>query len=582
MKLSRFPLFTTKETPADAEIASHQLMLRAGMIRKLAAGLYTWTPLGLRVLRKVEAIVREEMNAAGALEILMPAVQPAELWQESGRWDAMGPELQRLQDRHERAFCLGPTHEEVVTDLVRRDYVSYKQLPVNFYQIQTKFRDETRPRFGVMRAREFIMKDAYSFHLDVDDLAREYANMRAAYTRIFERLGLSFRIVAADSGAIGGRVSEEFHVLAHSGEDALAVSDSSDYAANVEAAELPAPTGDRAAPGATMETVATPGITTIDALAEYLGVPASTTAKAVVVDGEEGAPVLLVLRGDHRLNEVKAEKLEGVATPLQFASEAVIREHFGAGPGSLGPVGVKLRVIADQALKNAADWITGANHDGEHLTGVNWGRDLPEPEWADIREAEAGDPSPDGQGKLQILRGIEVGHIFQLGQKYSEALKLTVLGENGKPVTPQMGCYGIGVSRIVGAAIEQGNDDSGIRWPDAIAPFQLVIIPIKADKSDAVREAMNTLYQQCLDAGIDVALDDRGLRPGPMFADAELIGVPHRVVIGDRGLANGTVEYKHRADKENRDVALDINEILKLVGEKRSSKWSQSNSESND
>lgn len=574
VRLSRFPLFTTKETPADAEIVSHQLMLRAGMIRKLAAGLYSWTPLGLRVLRKVEAIVREEMNAAGALEVLMPAVQPAELWQESGRWDVMGDLMLRLQDRHERRFCFGPTHEEVVTDLVRRDYASYKQLPVNLYQIQTKFRDEIRPRFGVMRAREFIMKDAYSFHLDAADLDREYQNMRAAYTRIFERLGLSFRIVAADSGAIGGRLSEEFHVLANSGEDALAVSDGSEYAANVEAAELPAPSMPRPAPTAELQGIDTPGIQTIEALCERLNIPAETTAKAVVVDGDENEPVLLLLRGDHRLNEIKAEKLPGVVSPLRFTGEERIRARFGAGPGSLGPVGATVRVVADHALQASADWVTGANQDGRHLTGVNWGRDLPEPEWADLREAVAGDPSPDGQGRLQILRGIEVGHIFQLGNKYSQALGLSVLGENGKPVTPEMGCYGIGVSRIVGAAIEQGHDDAGIRWPQALAPFELVIIPIKADKSQAVREACETLYTQCRERGIDVALDDRGLRPGPMFADAELIGVPHRIVIGDRGLEAGTVEYRHRADNENSDIPLDIDAIVRLIGEKRDAAWS--------
>ncbi len=570
MRLSRFSLHTTKETPADAEIVSHQLMLRAGMIRRLAAGLYTWTPLGLRVLRRVEAIVREEMDAAGALELLMPAVQPAELWQESGRWDAMGPLMLRMFDRHEREYCFGPTHEEVITDLVRRDVRSYRQLPVNLYQIQTKFRDEIRPRFGVMRAREFLMKDAYSFHMDADDLQREYDNMRAAYCRIFERLGLEYRVVAADPGDIGGSKSEEFHVLASSGEDELAVSDSGSFAANVEAAALPAPGVERPAPRAEQATVDTPGITTIDGLCQALSVPAERTMKSVVVDGADGDPVLLLLRGDHQLNPIKAERLDAVAAPLAFADEAVIRRHFGAGPGSLGPVGAKLRIIADHGVAALADFVTGANEDGKHLTGVNWGRDLPEPEFADLRNAMAGDPSPDGQGTLTLVRGIEVGHIFQLGRKYSESMQLTVLDEDGRDITPEMGCYGIGVSRIVGGAIEQCHDDNGIIWPEAIAPFTLLICPIKADKSQRVRDAAEALYDACRDAGVNVALDDRGLRPGPMFADADLIGVPHRIVVGERGLDAGTLEYKARSADNSSEISHDIDAVLDAIGHPRS------------
>ncbi|MDT0635346.1 proline--tRNA ligase [Spectribacter hydrogenoxidans] len=569
MRLSRFSLHTTKETPADAEIVSHQLMLRAGMIRRLAAGLYTWTPLGLRVLRRVEAIVREEMNAAGALELLMPAVQPAELWQESGRWDAMGPLMLRMQDRHEREYCFGPTHEEVITDLVRRDVRSYRQLPINLYQIQTKFRDEIRPRFGVMRAREFLMKDAYSFHMDAADLQREYDNMRAAYCRIFERLGLEYRVVAADPGDIGGSKSEEFHVLANSGEDELAVSDTGSYAANVEAAALPAPAVERPAPQSERAVVDTPGITTIDGLCQALSIPAEKTMKSVVVDGADGDPVLLLLRGDHQLNPIKAERLPAVAAPLAFADEAVIRRHFGAGPGSLGPVGADVRVIADHGVAALADFVTGANEDGRHLTGVNWGRDLPEPEFADLRNAMAGDPSPDGQGTLTLVRGIEVGHIFQLGRKYSESMQLKVLDEDGRDITPEMGCYGIGVSRIVGGAIEQCHDDNGILWPDAIAPFTLLICPIKADKSQRVRDAAGALYEACRSAGVNVALDDRGLRPGPMFADADLIGVPHRIVVGERGLDAGTLEYKARSADNATEIPHDMDAVLKAIGHAR-------------
>ena len=565
MRLSAFALSTTKETPADAEIVSHQLMLRAGMIRKLGAGLYTWTPLGIRVLRKVENIVREEMDAAGALEVLMPAVQPAELWQQSGRWDAMGDLMLRMTDRAERQYCFGPTHEEVITDYAKRDISSYKQLPVNFYQIQTKFRDEIRPRFGLMRAREFIMKDAYSFHMDDADLDREYHVMRAAYARILDRIGLDYRVVAADSGAIGGAKSEEFHVLAQTGEDELAVAENGRYAANVEAALTMASETPRPAPGGELRKVDTPGVATIADLCAALDLPAETTAKAIVVMGEDDKPVLLVLRGDHSLNEIKAEGIDGIATPLQFAEESVIREHFGAGPGSLGPVNVNVRVIADYAVQNAAGMAVGANYDGAHFVNFNWGRDAIEPEFADLRNVVAGDPSPDGS-PLSILRGIEVGHVFQLGDKYSRALELSVLDENGKSITPQMGCYGFGVSRIVAAAIEQCFDDAGICWPTAIAPFELVIIPIKADKSAAVRKACDNLYAECRNAGIDVALDDRGLRPGPMFADAELIGIPHRVVISDRGLEAGTLEYKGRRDSDNSQIEYSLEALRQKLG----------------
>jgi len=550
MRLSAFALSTTKETPADAEIVSHQLMLRAGMIHKLGAGLYTWAPLGMRVLRKVEHIIREEMDAAGALEVLMPAIQPADLWRESGRWDVMGDLMLRMKDRAERDYCFGPTHEEVITDYARHVLASYKQLPVNYYQIQTKFRDEIRPRFGLMRAREFIMKDAYSFHMDSTDLAREYHVMRDAYTAILDRMGLDYRLVAADSGAIGGAKSEEFHVLAHSGEDELAVSEDGRYAANVEAAITIPSAQPRPAPSGELRKVDTPGVATIADLCQSLDLPAASTAKAIIIMGDDDKPVLMVLRGDHTLNDIKAEAIEGIAQPLRFAEEALIREHFGAGPGSLGPVNVNVRVIADYAVKNAADMAVGANYDGAHFVNFNWGRDAVEPEFADLRDVLAGDPSPDGS-PLSILRGIEVGHVFQLGDKYSRALDLTVLDANGKAVTPQMGCYGFGVSRIVAAAIEQCHDDAGICWPTAIAPFELVIIPIKADKSAAVREACETLYAECRQAGIDVAYDDRGLRPGPMFADAELIGIPHRVVVSDRGIEAGTLEYKGRRDADN-------------------------------
>jgi prolyl-tRNA synthetase len=560
MRTSDFPLQTLKEVPADAEIASHRLMLRAGLIRKLAAGLYTWLPLGLRVLRKVETIVREEMDHAGALEVLMPAVQPAELWQESGRWEQYGPELLRLSDRHQREFCFGPTHEEIITDLARNELRSYRQLPVNFYQIQTKFRDEIRPRFGVMRAREFLMKDAYSFHLDQASLQQTYDQMHATYCRIFQRCGLDFRAVAADPGSIGGSGSHEFHVLADSGEDAIAFSTASDYAANVELAEAVTPSGPRPEASETMRTVDTPHAKTIAELVEQFGQPIERTVKTLVVAASEAVEadfVALLVRGDHELNEVKADKLREVQSPLRFATEAEIQGVFGASPGSLGPVNCPVPVIADRSVLQVADFCAGANVDGQHLFGINWGRDLPEPEVADIRNVVEGDPSPDGNGTLTIARGIEVGHIFQLGQKYSAAMNAAVLDENGRQVTITMGCYGIGVSRVVGAAIEQHNDEQGIVWPSAIAPFTLALIPMQMKKSQRVREAAGRLYADLLAAGIDVLFDDRDARPGVMFADMELIGIPHRVVIGERGLDNNEVEYRGRRDAGNRMLPLD-------------------------
>ena len=548
MRISRFPLHTVKETPADAEVISHQLMLRAGLIRKLAAGVYSWLPLGLRVLRRVEAVVREEMNRAGALELLMPAVQPAELWQESGRWQQYGPELLRIKDRHDRDFCFGPTHEEVITDLFRREIKSYKQLPINFYQIQTKFRDEIRPRFGVMRAREFLMKDAYSFHVDAASLQETYEVMYAAYTQIFSRLGLKFRAVLADTGSIGGAHSHEFHVLAESGEDAIAFSTSGDYAANVEMAEALAPAGERPTPTEALTRVHTPKVKTIAELCAFLQIPAEKTVKAVVVEGEDEQPVLLLVRGDHEVNAVKAAKLPQVKAPLAFASPDAIRTAFGASPGSLGAVGFAGVVIADRSVAKLADFVAGANQDDWHLTGVNFGRDCPEPLIADLRNVVAGDPSPDGQGSLDIARGIEVGHVFQLGRKYSAALNAAVLGEDGQPLIVAMGCYGIGVSRVVAAAIEQNHDERGIIWPAAMAPFQVAVLPIGAGRSAAVREAAEALYQALQTAGIEALLDDRDARPGVMFADMELIGIPHRLVISDRHLAAGQVEYRGRCD----------------------------------
>ncbi len=559
MRTSQFPLFTLKEDPADAEIASHRLMLRAGLIRKLASGLYTWLPWGLRVLHKVEAVVREEMNRSGAVELLMPSVQPAELWQESGRWEQYGPELLRFHDRHGRAFCYGPTHEEVITDLARHELRSYKQLPVNFYQIQTKFRDEVRPRFGVMRAREFVMKDAYSFHLDTDSLAETYQRMYDTYARIFTRLGLDFRAVQADTGAIGGHASHEFHVLADSGEDAIAFSDQSDYAANVELAEALPPEGPRPAPTQPMETVDTPGVHTIEAVADFLGIPVERCLKTLVVRGESDL-VALVLRGDHSLNELKAARLPGVRRPLELAGEEEIRQRLGVGVGSLGPVGLDLPVYVDHAAGRVADFCCGANVDGQHHVGVNWGRDLPEPETVDLRNVVEGDPSPDGRGRLKIVRGIEVGHIFQLGTKYSEAMGATVLDERGRAVTLTMGCYGIGVSRIVGAAIEQHHDERGIVWPEPIAPFQVAIAPIQWGKSERVRETAERLYRELSEAGVEVILDDRDLRPGVMFADLELVGIPHRITVGERALKRGVVEYQGRRD--TRATEWTVDEVL--------------------
>jgi len=554
MRLSQFPLSTLKETPADAEIISHQLMMRAGMLRKQAAGLYSWLPLGLRVLRKVEAIVREEMDRAGALELLMPAVQPAELWMESGRWEQYGPELLRFNDRHQRGFCLGPTHEEVITDIARREIRSYKQLPVNYYQVQTKFRDEIRPRFGIMRAREFIMKDAYSFHIDQNSLDATYQLMYDTYSRIFTRLGLEFRPVQADSGAIGGKVSHEFHVLADSGEDAIAFSSGGEYAANVERAEAIAPAEERPAATAAMSTVDTPGQHSIEDVCKHLGIKPEQCVKTLLLQGTDAATVALVLRGDHDLNTVKAEKLDAIAAPLQFASDEQIRTAAGCSAGSLGPAGLSIPVIVDHSAAQLADFVCGANEDGKHLTGVNWVRDLPAPDCDDLRNVVDGDASPDGKGTLSIARGIEVGHIFQLGTKYSKAMGATVLNEQGKEEVLTMGCYGIGVSRIVAAAIEQNNDEKGMIWPTAIAPFQVALLPMNMKKSQRVREATEELYQKLQTAGIDVLLDDRPVRPGVMFSDMELIGIPHRIVVGEKNLDQDQLEYKARRGDSNQDV----------------------------
>lgn len=553
MRLSCFHLSTTKETPADAEIVSHRLMLRAGMVRKLGAGLYTWTPLGLRVLRKVEGVVREEMERAGAIEVLMPAVQPRELWEETGRWARFGGQLLKITDRKGQEYCFGPTHEEVITDFARSELSSYRQLPKNFFQIQTKFRDEIRPRFGVMRAREFLMKDAYSFHLTPECLAKEYANMYEAYGRIFTRLGLRFRAVAADTGAIGGSASHEFHVLAESGEDAIAFSDASDYAANVELAEALAPATPRPAPAETLRKVATPTQRTCEAVAALLGLPLERTVKSVALMGDPAALggsgfVLALLRGDHTLNEIKLSKLPGLAEH-RLATEEEIREHLGAAPGFLGPVSPRrpLTVIADRSVAVMADFVVGANEDGFHLAGVNFGRDLPEPALvADLRNVVEGDPSPDGQGRLRIARGIEVGHVFQLGRKYAEAMGATVLDAEGKAQVMSMGCYGIGVSRIVAAAIEQNHDENGIRWPEAMAPWRVAVCIINPKQDPAVTAAAEALYGELSARGVEVLLDDRGLRPGQMFADIELIGIPHRVVVSERGLAAGTFEYRAR------------------------------------
>ncbi len=556
MRASKFLSATLKETPADAEVISHQLMLRAGMIRKLASGLYSWLPFGLRVLRKVENVVREEMNRADAQELLMPAVQPAELWQETERWNQMGAEMLRLKDRHGRDFCFGPTHEEVITDLIRNEIRSYKQLPATFYQIQSKFRDERRPRFGVMRAREFLMKDAYSFHATDESLQETYDQMYTTYSCIFKRLGLDFRAVLADTGAIGGSTSHEFHVLADSGEDAIAFSSESDYAANVELAEALAPAGERAAPTADITTVDTPNQQSIAEVSEFLKVDSAKTLKTLLVKGIEDSVVALVIRGDHQLNVLKAEKLEQIEAPLTFASVEQVKAAAGCEPGSVGPKNLEITVIADHSAAHAANFICGANRDGQHLTGVNWARDLPEPISADIRNIVEGDASPDGNGTLSIRRGIEVGHIFQLGQKYSEAMKATCLNDQGKSVTLTMGCYGIGVSRVVAAAIEQNNDDGGIIWPEAIAPFQVALLPLNMHKSQRLREACEALYEELTTAGIEVLFEDRKERPGVMFANVDLIGIPHRLVLGERGLDNGIVEYKHRRATETREIPL--------------------------
>ncbi len=561
MRTSRYFLATLKEAPADAELVSHKLMVRAGLIRRLAGGIYTWMPLGLRVVRKVEAIVREEMNRAGAIELFMPAVQPAELWQESGRWQKYGPELLRLKDRHERDFCIGPTHEEVITDIARREIRSYRQLPVHFYQIQTKFRDEIRPRFGVMRGREFIMKDGYSFHADYADLQREYRNMYDTYVQIFTRLGLKFRAVAADPGSIGGTGSQEFHVLAESGEDAIAYCPQSDYAANVELAEAVAPKAQRKAPADVMKKVPTPGKTRCEDVARLLGVPIEKTVKAIAVvreeaqEGASGSFAMLLVRGDHDLNEVKTQKLIG---KFRFAKDEEIERTLKCRSGYIGPVSsAPLNLYVDRTVAAMSDFVCGANETGFHFTGVNWGRDLPEPgQIADIRKVVSGDPSPDGKGNLEIVRGIEVGHIFQLRTMYSEAMKATFLDEAGNSRVFEMGCYGIGITRIVGAAIEQNHDEHGIVFPEPIAPFHVALVPIGYGKSAAVRDAADSIYRVLTEAGFEVLLDDRDERPGVMFADMELIGIPHRIVVGERSLKDGLIEYQGRLDKETKKVPL--------------------------
>lgn len=567
MRTTQFPLNTVKETPADAEIASHKLMIRAGLIRKLAAGLYTWLPLGLKVLRKVEQITREEMAKAGALEVLMPALQPAELWQETGRWEQYGPELARLKDRHDRDFCLGPTHEEIITDLARNELQSYKQLPITYYQVQTKFRDEIRPRFGIMRSREFVMKDAYSFHMDEQSLQQTYDVMYQAYSNIFNRLGLQFRAVIADSGSIGGAVSHEFHVLADSGEDAIAFSTKSDYAANIEKAEALATTSERAAASRELTLTDTPQQHSIEEVSQFLGTAASDCIKTLIVKGEDETLVALLLRGDHELNEIKAQKIEGIASPIEFASDEEVQQVCNCKPGSIGPIGLSVKVIADRSVIAMSDFICGANQEDKHYQGVNWERDCPVPaQIEDIRLVVEGDPSPDGEGEITIARGIEVGHIFQLGTKYSESMKASVINEAGKTQTMIMGCYGIGISRVVAAAIEQSHDDKGIIWSEQLAPFQVALCPMNMHKSERLKQAAEKLYQELLDAGIDVLFDDRKVRAGFMFSDMELIGIPHRIVIGDRGLDNNMVEYRARTDSENQDIALD--EIVDMIKQK--------------
>jgi prolyl-tRNA synthetase len=564
MYLSQHPVTTFKETPADAEVVSHQLMLRAGLVRRLASGLYSWMPLGVRVLNKVLAIIREEMNRAGALEIVMPVVQPAELWQESGRWDAYGKALLRFQDRHSRDFCLGPTHEEVVTDIARNDLKSYRQLPVNYYQIQTKFRDEIRPRFGVMRSREFLMKDAYSFHLDEESLAATYLEMRKTYQRIFDRLQLQYRIVQADTGEIGGSISEEFQVLAESGEDAIAFSDADDFAANVEVVDLPAPDGTRPAPTEARRLVATPGVGTIAEVAGFLGTPPERCLKTLLFRGTATDAIALVLRGDHELNAIKAARLPGVARPLTMLRAGEVERATGCPPGSIGPLELGIPIVVDQSAALVADFVCGANRDGHHYTGVNWERDLPLPDVADLRNAVDGDPGPFG-APLTVARGIEVGQIFQLGTKYSESMNATVLDPDGKPRHMPMGCYGIGVTRVVAAAIEQNHDDNGIIWPEAICPFDVVVIPINWDKSARVREAAEALYRELTDAGFDVVLDDRPQRPGFKFADADLIGYPHRLVVSEKGIDASELEYKARRMPEAIGIPRDA--IVARLGE---------------
>lgn len=565
MRTSQYLLATVKETPAEAQIASHRLMLRAGMIRKLTSGIYTWLPLGLRVLQKVSQIVREEMNKSGALELSMPNVQPAELWQESGRWDQYGNLLLHIKDRHERDFCFGPTHEEVITDIARNAIHSYKQLPMNLYQIQTKFRDEIRPRFGVMRAREFIMKDAYSFHTSTESLEATYQVMYDTYCNIFKRLGLRFRPVDADSGEIGGSVSHEFQVLADTGEDAIAICEASDYAANIEKACALAPQGDRPAPTANMETVDTPNTKTIEAVSAFLKTPAEQSIKTLIVNGSETPLVALLLRGDHELNEVKAEKLPEVASPLTYASDEDIVKYLGCKPGYLGPVHMNIPFITDLSAAHLSDFVCGANEEDKHFTNVNWERDVALGETADIRNVVEGDMSPDGQGSLTMIRGIEVGHIFQLGDKYSEPMKARVLNDQGKEQDLVMGCYGLGVSRVIAAAIEQNHDENGIVWPSAMAPFDIALIPINLHKSARLQTAIDALYKKLTDAGFDVLLDDRKERPGVMFADADLIGIPHRLVLGDRALDKGMVEYKKRSDAEATEIPID--KLLEFLSE---------------
>ena len=564
MRASNYLFSTLRNPPTDAVVTSHKLMMRAGMIRQVSKGLYTWLPTGLKVFRKVENIVREEMQKAGALEIIMPVVQPKELWEESGRWQEYGAELTRLKDRHERDYCLGPTHEEVVTDLVRNEISSYKQLPLNLFQIQTKFRDEVRPRFGVMRSREFMMKDAYSFHASSDSLQQTYDVMHDAYCKVFDRIGLNYRPVRADTGSIGGAFSHEFHVLAESGEDDIAFSDSSDFAANIELAEAISSKKEADAATQDLAEILTPDCKTIQQVADFLSLNVEKTVKTMLIKGQtaegESTIIALVLRGDHNINEIKVEKLEGVVVPFEFASEADIQAQIGCQPGSIGPIGLTekgVRVIVDRSAAVLSDFCAGANKDDYHVTGANWARDFGELEVADLRNVVAGDPSPDGNGTIEIKRGIEVGHIFQLGQKYSEALDAKVLDENGKAQTMWMGCYGIGVSRVVAAAIEQNYDDKGILWPDSIAPFQVSVVAMKYEKSEAVREQADRIYAELQAAGIDVMLDDRKASPGVKFADAELLGIPHRIVISDKGLDKGTIEYKHRRSGDNDDIALD-------------------------